>query len=166
MKLKVKKFIETEDKIVGPLTLKQFVYLAIAGFIIFLLFFVLVTWLWIIIGSILGLIAAVFAFIKINGQPFIKIFLSASKFAWKSKMYLWQKEKPPKQEPKIKMPRFRISAPAKDQRSFLKDLQLKLTAYSQSKPKKPAKLEIEKIKYEVWRKLTGDKEVARRVDYR
>lgn len=166
MQFQVPQFIETEDRIVGPLTIKQFAYLAIAGVIIFMLFFILVTWLWIIISSIIGLIAAVFAFIKINGRPFIKIFISASKFVWGSKMYLWQREKPQKKELEIKTRKFKITSPTKEQRSFLKDLQLKLTTYSQAKPKKPARLETEKMKYDVWRKLTGDKEVARRVDYR
>ena len=87
----IPQFIETEDKIVGPLTLKQALYLAAAGGISFMLFFVLQTWLWAIITAILVVLAASLAFIKFNGQPLIKIIGLSITFWWQSKLYVWKK---------------------------------------------------------------------------
>jgi len=39
MQYQVPQFIEVEDRIIGPLTLKQFLYLAFAGAILFVLWF-------------------------------------------------------------------------------------------------------------------------------
>jgi hypothetical protein len=57
MQFQVPQFIETEDKIIGPLTLKQFFYVAAAALVSFSLFFVLATWLWLLITIILGGVA-------------------------------------------------------------------------------------------------------------
>lgn len=164
MQFQVPQFIETEDKIVGPLTLKQFLYLAAAGVISFMSFFVLKTFLWVIITATLGLIAAAFAFVKYNGQTLIKVMMSAFQYAWNPKMYLWQKASPKTAAvPSLKIP---VIKEAKEKRPLLKDLLLKLTTSMQAAPKKPAEEQMEKIKYETWRKLTGEKEIARRIDYR
>lgn len=163
----VPQFIETEDKIIGPLTLKQFLYLAAAAAVSFLSFFVLKTFLWVIVTAIVGIIAAAFAFIKYNGRPLVTIVFSAFKFMWNPKKYLWQRE-----EKKIKTPEMEIhkAAPIGKQkmqiRIPLKDLWLKLTTSSQTEPKQPAIKQIQKEKFEAFKKATGEKEVARRVDYR
>ena len=89
MQFQVPQFIDIEDKIMGPLTLKQFLYLAAAGAFSFILFFMLQAWLWIALTVIMGLIAVAFAFIKYNGQPMPRVFASAIKFLWLPKFYLW-----------------------------------------------------------------------------
>ena len=86
----VPQFIETEDKIVGPLTLKQFLYLAIAALISFVLFFILKLFFWLSITILLGIMAAALAFIKYNGQPLPKIIVNALQYIFKPKMYLWK----------------------------------------------------------------------------
>lgn len=88
----VPQFIETESKIVGPLTLKQFLYLAGAGLASFFLFFVLQTWLWFIVTALMGITAAAFAFLKVNGRPLTVIFQSAFLYFWQPKLYLWQRK--------------------------------------------------------------------------
>ncbi|PIR86865.1 MAG: hypothetical protein COU11_03360 [Candidatus Harrisonbacteria bacterium CG10_big_fil_rev_8_21_14_0_10_49_15] len=89
----VPQFIDIEDKIIGPLTLKQFGYLAIAGAFSFVLFFVLVTWLWIVITVLLTGMAAGLAFIKYNGRPLLVMLGAMGKYFWQPKFYLW-KSKP------------------------------------------------------------------------
>lgn len=89
----VPQFIETEDKIVGPLTIRQFLYLAAAAAIAFLLFFFVELWLWLIFAAIFGFIAALFAFVKVNGRSFEKIILVAFKYYWGPRLYLWQRKK-------------------------------------------------------------------------
>lgn len=89
----VPQFIEIEDKIVGPLTLKQFLYVAAAIFLASLLFFILELWLWIIFAAFFGFIASLFAFVKINGRPLEKIFFNAFRYYWKPRLYLWQRKR-------------------------------------------------------------------------
>ncbi len=88
----VPQFIETEPKIVGPLTLKQFAYIGVAGLLSFFMFFTLRLELWLIITVIMGLIASAFAFLKYNGRPFEVFFLNAAMYIWRPKLYLWQRK--------------------------------------------------------------------------
>lgn len=87
----VPQFIETEAKIVGPLTLKQFIYLAIAGLLSFALFFSLRLEVWLVITLILGISSAALAFLKYNGRPFEVFVINAALYIWKPKLYLWQR---------------------------------------------------------------------------
>lgn len=86
----VPQFIETEDKIVGPLTLRQALYIAAAGLIGFLTFFILKTFLWIILMAIVGTIATLMAFVKFNGQPMHKALIAMLNYVWRPRFYLWK----------------------------------------------------------------------------
>lgn len=88
----VPQFIETEPKIVGPLTLKQFMYVGVAGLLSFFMFFTLRLELWLIITVIMGLVASAFSFLKYNGRPFEVLFINAALYIWKPKLYLWQRK--------------------------------------------------------------------------
>ncbi len=88
----VPQFIETEPKIVGPLTIKQFAYIGIAGLLSFFLFFTLRLEIWVVLTIIMGLIACAFAFLKFNGRPFEVLFVNAALYIWKPKLYLWQRK--------------------------------------------------------------------------
>lgn len=92
MQYQVPQYIEIEDKVVGPLTFRQFVY--VAGGIG--LSFVLYIWLPLIvavplIGLTLGLAGAL-AFYKINNKPFVHFMESAFKYAIGNRLYIWKKE--------------------------------------------------------------------------
>lgn len=96
MKFQVPQFIEIEDKIFGPLTLKQFIYLAGGGGISFVIYSIipyLVVALFFIIPVMI--FSAALAFYKINGKPFIFILESAVKYVFSNKLYLWQKKEKP-----------------------------------------------------------------------
>lgn len=90
MQFQIPQFIEVEDKIVGPLTLRQFLYLAGAAAISFVLFFLLQLWLWFLITFILAALAIAAAFIKYNSQPLPRIAWLALNFLWRPRLYLWQ----------------------------------------------------------------------------
>lgn len=90
MQFQVPQFLDVEDKIFGPLTLKQFLYLAGAAALSFILFFALEEWLWITFTAILATISAALAFVKYNGRPLIYMLMHALKFTWQPKLYLWQ----------------------------------------------------------------------------
>lgn len=96
MKFQVPQFIEIEDKIFGPLTLRQFIYLAGGGGISFVIYSIipyLVVALFFIIPVMI--FSAALAFYKINGKPFIFILESAVKYVFSNKLYLWQKREKP-----------------------------------------------------------------------
>lgn len=174
MQFQVPQFIETEDKIIGPLTLKQFLYLAGAGAISFMLFFVLQMWLWIIITAIFGTFAAALAFIKYNGRPMPVVLMAAVGYFWKPRFYLWKKVEEKPKFPEIKMPEIKAPALVKQEGTpAFKELSVKLATSTQpisKKEKRPfalvSKEAQKKEKFEFFRKITGEREAARRVDYR
>ncbi len=92
MRYQVPQFIEIEDKIIGPFTIKQFVYLAGGGGLAFIFYnyFPLILALPFIAGSIgLGL---ALAFYKINNKPFIDFLESAFLYYTKQNLYIWKRE--------------------------------------------------------------------------
>lgn len=93
MRFQVPQFIEVEDKIFGPLTLKQFIYLAAGGAISFMFFhfFPIYVALFFIVPTA-GLALAL-AFYKVNNKPFIVIMEAALKYLVGNKLYIWKKEK-------------------------------------------------------------------------
>jgi hypothetical protein len=101
MQFQVPQFIDIEDKIFGPLTLKQFLYLAGAGALSFILFFALQTPVWIGISVLMFAIAGTLAFIKYNGQTMLTIGASFFRYLWLPKFYLWKYSSPQKELPTI-----------------------------------------------------------------
>ncbi|KND46887.1 MAG: hypothetical protein AB199_00445 [Parcubacteria bacterium C7867-004] len=94
MEYQVPQFIEVEDKIFGPFTLKQFIY--IAGGVG--LCAILVLYLPRLVGILLAIPVAAFtaalAFYKINNKPFVEIMEAGFKYLIADRLYLWKKEKP------------------------------------------------------------------------
>jgi hypothetical protein len=90
MQYQVPQFIEIEDKIFGPLTFKQFAYLAGAGGIGLLLFTLLPLWLAILLWLPFGAFGGALAFYQVNGRPFIQAVENALGFYSGSKLYLWK----------------------------------------------------------------------------
>lgn len=100
MRFQVPQFIEVEDKIFGPLTLKQFIYLAGGGGLSFLVYVILNSLLlsFIPIAIIMG-VAAGLAFYKVYDHfPLVAVAESAFKYYFGGKLYIWKKEEP---KPKI-----------------------------------------------------------------
>lgn len=90
MQFQVPQFIDIEDKIIGPLTLKQFLYVGAAGMFSFITYFFFNTFLWIIVTVLLGGAAIAIAFIKYNGRPMIIMLGAIFKYIWNPKLYLWR----------------------------------------------------------------------------
>ena len=91
MKFAVPQFIEVEDKIFGPLTLKQAIYVA-GGAGLVLSVFTRAGFFWAIVtGLPVGIIAFALAFAKVNNRPFVHMLYSASFYAVRNKLYLWKK---------------------------------------------------------------------------
>lgn len=90
MKFQVPQFIENESKIIGPLTLKQFLFVA-GG--------VSTTALaWILLNGILFAVVALLvigffgalAFVKVDGQPFLNYLAYVLAYTLGSKRYIYQ----------------------------------------------------------------------------
>ena len=95
MEYQVPQFIEVEDKIFGPLTIKQFIYLAGGAGIITILVLSLPLVFAIILGAPVAALSAALSFYKINGKPFIEILESGLVYFLGGRLYLWKKEKEP-----------------------------------------------------------------------
>jgi hypothetical protein len=92
MRFEVPQFIEVEDKIVGPLTWKQFIYLAGGAGMLIILFLSLPFVLFAIIGVPLGALSGFLAFHRINNRPFSVFLESFVNYMRKGKLYLWQRK--------------------------------------------------------------------------
>ncbi|MEK7613326.1 MAG: PrgI family protein [Patescibacteria group bacterium] len=93
MRFQVPQFIEVEDKLFGPLTVNQFIYLAGGiGFLI-ALWLVLPLWLAVILGGPIAFLGAALAFFKVNDRPFIGVLQSALEYQMKHRLYVWDKNK-------------------------------------------------------------------------
>ena len=86
----VPQFIEVEDKIFGPLTLKQFIYLAGGGGLCLLMFSLLPISLTVLLGIPVMALSAGLAFFSINGRPLIHAMEHAFGYFFGSKLYLWK----------------------------------------------------------------------------
>jgi len=169
--------IDLESKIVGPLTLKQFGFVAVPALISFFFFFVFSFGIWIFLTVILVGGGVSFAFIKVNGRPLYVIALLAARFFWKPKLFLWKR---PVVEEVLSIPEPQ-RASVEQKRSALKSalgslssvgkLWQDLTTRKTPIPKREKIIPVRPIheikeQYQVFRRITGEKEVARRVDYR
>lgn len=91
----VPQFIDVEDKIFGPLTLKQFLYIIGGAGISFLIYAFLKNFLplFIIITIAAPVLAFFFAlaFYQMNGRPFIVTLESMLNHYTKARLYIWKK---------------------------------------------------------------------------
>lgn len=165
MQFQVPQFIETEDTIIGPLTIKQFAYVAGGGLVVFIFYFILQFWLWLIVGGVVGVFVAALAFFRYNGRSFMVLAVAMFSHFWQPRFYLWQSSE------SIKAMR-----EAQQKEGGLSILGFKLNTFTRpltersEKSLQPSVLDrfrgATKERYEVFRKITGDREVAKRVDYR
>ena len=92
MQFRVPQFIDVEDKIFGPFSFRQFLYLAGgagAAFVLYKLLPLLIAAPFILF--FLGLALAL-TFYKVNGKPFIHIMEAYFKYLTQHKLYIWKKE--------------------------------------------------------------------------
>ena len=89
MQFQIPQFIEVEDKIFGPLTFKQFIYLAGALGCAFIAWRMLPIYIamFVIIG--VGGLGAALALFEWNGRPFILALEHGFYYLINTKLYLW-----------------------------------------------------------------------------
>ncbi len=92
MEFQVPQFIEVEDKIFGPLTFRQFAYIAGSAGAAYLLYRLLGWWLGAIpMAAVLGFGAAL-SFYRFNNRPLVHVVEAAFRYLGASKLYLWRRE--------------------------------------------------------------------------
>jgi len=92
-RFQVPQFIEHEARVVGPLTLKQSLFILIPAAVTFFLFFVIPTTPWFILAILIQGSGLASAFVKIGGKTLPSIVVSFLRFSAAPKNYLWQKGK-------------------------------------------------------------------------
>jgi hypothetical protein len=92
MQFKVPQFIEIEDKIIGPLTLKQFFYLGGGAMLLFILWFFLTLGAFILVALPVAGVSLALAFYKVNGRPLINVLVAMIRYLTKPRLYLWRKK--------------------------------------------------------------------------
>jgi hypothetical protein len=96
MQFQVPQFIEVEDKIFGPFTFRQFVWMAGGLGISYILYRIFPVFLAIPLAiSVVGLAAAL-AFAQVNGRSFIIWLESAFYYFIHPRLYLWSNVRPAK----------------------------------------------------------------------
>lgn len=96
MHAQVPQYLDIEDKIIGPLTLKQFVYLLLGGAMLFLLFNILKLSVFIIVAIPIGILIFLVTFYKVGNQKFSQFVFSLLKFLGRPNVYTWKKLSPKK----------------------------------------------------------------------
>ena len=172
MQFQVPQFIETEDKIVGPFSLKQFIYAGSGIATSALFYFILNFWVWLPLAAIVTLAGMACAFVKINGRQLPFIARSAFQYFWKPRVYVWQSTPLPSSKEE------RSSQPQEGgtKKFSLENIlggfalantwQKVQTGTIESKQKAERSFSRLKEQYQVFGKITGERAAARRLDYR
>ncbi len=91
MRFEVPQFIEVEDKIFGPFTWKQFIYLAGGAGAGVMLYILLPFLLFLVIAGPIMALAAGLAFFPVNNRPLSVFVESAIRYISSTRLYLWKK---------------------------------------------------------------------------
>ncbi len=87
----VPQFLDVEDKIIGPITVRQFIEILIGSIIIFIFYKLFDFSLFIVSGLIVFAIMMIFAFAKVNGQPFHNFLINFIATIKNPKLKIWRK---------------------------------------------------------------------------
>lgn len=91
-KYTVPQFIDVEDKILGPITTRQFVILLVTALLLFILYKIFTFVFFLVIGVPLFAFGGTVAFMRINGQPFHYFMLNLLQTFRSPRLRVWDKE--------------------------------------------------------------------------
>ncbi len=160
----VPQFIEQKPKIVGFLTLPQFLYLAGAAAVSFAAFYVFNFFLWLIVTVIVAAVAIALAFVRINGQDLLKVAVAALGFLLKPRTFTWQRAVASTMLDVESIEKLRAIREHIGFQEKLKSLALAVTTGKILSALKAAP-EEQGERYQTVTYLTGEKKVAKRIDY-
>jgi len=90
MQFKVPQFIDIEDKLFGPLTFKQFAYLAGGAGLIYVIYKLLPFWIAVFLILPIAALTVLLTFYRINNKPFIYYLQAGINYLVSSKLYIWK----------------------------------------------------------------------------
>lgn len=136
----VPQFIDKEDQILGPITVRQFLLILVGVFLLFIEYKLLATAYFIFSALLTGGAFGTFAFMKINGQPFHIFFINFLQTSVRPPLRTWDK-RPTDAELRAWMASANVVAPAKvttqkprPESSKLRDLSLVVNTGGVYKP--------------------------------
>lgn len=92
MRFQTPQFIEVQDKIFGPFTLRQFIYLAGGAGLSFMIYrFVPISFIALLLILPVVALSLALTFYKVHGRPFVDVLESAFTFSLNSRLYIWKK---------------------------------------------------------------------------
>ena len=103
MDFPVPQFIDVEEKILGPLTFKQTMYIVVAAGILFVFYFFVEMWLFIILAIIIFGAALSLAFIKVGGKTFSQFLMSVIIYSFTPHIFIWKKNEVKERPHKIEL---------------------------------------------------------------
>lgn len=92
MQFIIPQFIDIEDTIIGPITLKQFLFLVCVGALLFLFWYLFKLWFVVLVGGPIALLALALVLIKVNGRPLPGFLKSWASYWLKPRFYIWGKK--------------------------------------------------------------------------
>ncbi len=92
MRFQLPQFIETEINIIGPFTLKQFLWVAAGGVFLFLDFSIFHGVIAIVIAIPIAAVAGALTFVKIDDMPLLNYIANMLSFGFGPKKYLYTDE--------------------------------------------------------------------------
>lgn len=98
MKFQVPQFLDIEDKIFGPFTFKQFIYILGGGGLIFILYRFLPGLIAFPLILVVGAFSLALAFYKFNNKPFADFLEASLRYVINNKLYIWKKKPPTTEE--------------------------------------------------------------------
>lgn len=87
----VPQFIDVEDKVIGPITVRQFIIILIGGGLDFIAFKLADFALFVVEFVVISVLTFFIAFIKINGRPIHYFLLNVLQTSKKPKLRVWAK---------------------------------------------------------------------------
>ena len=110
MRFEIPQFINVPDKLFGPFTFKQTLYLVGGGGIVYAIHRTLPSIFMFILGIPVAALSIALVFYKPNGREFIDMLEAAFVYAMSEKFYLWRRREP-KQRANVERKKARILAP-------------------------------------------------------
>lgn len=160
----VPQFIEEQPKVVGFLTLPQFLYLAAAAGVSFAAFYIFSFVLWIFTTLVAASIAVALAFVKMNGQNLPTVLRAALAYYWKPRVYTWSRAAAETSLDTSRLEKLEALRRRMSIEETLKSLALQITTgkiFSRMSESLKNGDRYQTVTY-----LTGEKHTARKVDYK
>jgi len=161
----VPQFIEEKAKIVGPLTIVQFLYVgAGAGIAVLVFYTVENAFVKFAVSALAVGLGATLAFTKVNGQSLPRVLAAALLFWQRPSTYVWERELPSQTIDATSVERINALRRSMRLEERIKSLATKVTtgiaAFTGGEEKK-----AQAPKYQTVRFLTGEERQVKRVDY-